>query len=83
MKEFAPKAINEFILLKGVTLRGKEKVPLNKITLMSLEENELTKISEMERVPQLQNLHLNRNHIYMIENLSHLSKLKVLKLECN
>jgi len=34
----------------------------------------------MERVPQLQNLHLSHNHIYKIENLEHLAKLRVLKL---
>lgn len=66
VKEFAVKPVTEAILLKGVTLRGKEKVPLNKITLMSLEEKDLTAIAEMEKVPQLQNLHLNRNHIYKI-----------------
>lgn len=30
------KAITEAVLLKGVALKGKDKVPLNKVTLMSL-----------------------------------------------
>lgn len=33
---------------------------------MSLEEKEITHICEMEKVPQLQNLHLSHNHIYKI-----------------
>ena len=35
--QFNLKPITQSILLKGVTLRGKEKVPLSKITLMSLQ----------------------------------------------
>jgi Leucine-rich repeat (LRR) protein len=56
-------------LLKGVTLKGKEKVPLNKITLITLEEKDITQITEMNKVPQLQNLYLGHNHIYRIEGL--------------
>ena len=56
---------------------------MNKITLMSLEEKEITHICEMEKVIHLQNLHLSRNHIYTMENLEPLQKLRVLKIENN
>lgn len=64
-------------------MKGKDKVPLNKITLITLEEKEITHIAEMEKVPHLQNLYLGQNHIYRIENIDCLHKLKILKLERN
>ncbi len=70
------------MLLKGVTLKHKpgEKVILSKITLISLEEKEITKIGEMQKVPLLQNLNLGRNHIYLMQGMEPLTKVKVLKL---
>jgi len=37
----------------------------------------------MDKVLHIQNLHLGHNHIYRLENLLMLHKLKVLKIEGN
>ena len=50
---------------------------------MSLEDKEVTQICELERVPNVVNLHLGHNHIIKLEGLSCLKKLKILKLESN
>ena len=39
--------MSDAILQKGVTLRGKERVPLKQVTLMSLEDKEVTQICEL------------------------------------
>ena len=82
-QEYPDKPITDGLLGKGVTIKGKEKPPLNKVTLISLEERQITRISEMEKVANIANLHLGHNRITRLENFTPLSKLKILKLESN
>ena len=48
--------------------------------MISLEDKKITHITNMEKVPNIQNLHLGNNYIYKIEGLEVLNKMKVLKL---
>jgi hypothetical protein len=45
--QYPEKVLTEALIQKGVTLKGKDKVPLSKITLLSLEEREITVLSEL------------------------------------
>jgi hypothetical protein len=59
-----------------------DKSALQKVTLLQLESKEITKLSEeeMKKIPSIQNLYLANNHIYSIEGLATLAKIKILRL---
>lgn len=71
--------------MKGTSMKTKpgEKVNLSKVTMISLEEKEITHLANLEKVPNIVNLHLGNNYIYKLEGLLALSKVRVLKLEHN
>ena len=64
-------------------LKQGEHLNFSKVTMISLEEKDITHLTNLEKVPNILNLHLGNNKIYKMENMETLTKVKVLKLEHN
>lgn len=54
------------MLLRATTMKPKpgEKIVLQKITMISLEDKEITDMQNVMKVPAVVNLHLANNRIY-------------------